>query len=41
LNGKTEYRVCPITLEGLKEKIWVVVSKYNGILADKVIIKTY
>ena len=41
LNGKTEYRACPVTLEGLKEKIWVVVSKYNGILADKVIIKAY
>jgi septum formation topological specificity factor MinE len=41
INGRTEYRGCPVTLEGLKEKIWVVVSKYNGILADKVIIKTF
>jgi hypothetical protein len=41
LNEKIEYRACPVALEGLKERIWVLVSKYNGILADKVIIKIY
>jgi hypothetical protein len=40
-NGKTDYRYCPVNLEGLKEKIWVVVSKYNGTLIDKVIVKSF